>query len=174
MSDLTQGLAYYPRNIPEPKNEEAICSNVVRFMSVRRGEPFVDVCQPDKEDQSQQNVELVVESPSGHRAVIEHTRIESYPDQIPDGRAFVILLRPLEGALPRFLPDGKYDLTIECGAASKVRGRDADQVRLAIAIWVVNAASKLAEGSRVTERPQNVRLRSPWLVGTEVVGPHAY
>jgi len=143
MSDLIRGLGNSPQNIPEPvvgpsgfapaaepKNEEAICAAVLRFINDRRQETFEVASRPDQEDRLRQSVEMVIVSPSGARAVVEHTRIESYPEQIADGKVFAFLLEPLEHALPSFLPEGKYNLTIECGVARKVTPVDEGACRL--------------------------------------------
>jgi hypothetical protein len=150
----------------EPKNESPICAAVHRFLEDRDGEKLSVVDQPDKThaklDRQPQAVELVLGSASS-RFVIEHTRIESFEQQISDGAAFVRLLEPLEAVMgPDHLPSGKYDLIVDCGAAGLVPRAEAMKVRVALAGWVIATAPTLAahpdeEGQwSVTSRPRDV------------------
>ena len=79
----------------EPRNEERVCKAAKRLIEERDGGPLVDTECPDKTEHRKQAVELLFESPT-KRYAIEHTRIESFPQQIADGKAFSCLLEPLE------------------------------------------------------------------------------
>jgi hypothetical protein len=127
----------------EPKNEDAICAAVVRFIEQARNENLIEVDRPDKRERGRPAVELLLESPTA-RFVIEHTRIESYPKQIEDGQRFVALLEPIEATLEGRLPEGKYDLIVNVGAAGNVAHRDADRVRATLEEWVLAVAPSLA------------------------------
>lgn len=149
----------------EPKNETALCAGAVAFLSERRRETIRPIERPDVEERQREAVELVAEGPSG-RFVFEHTRIESFPNQIADGKAFILLLEPLETDLVGSLPPGTYELIIPPGAASQLRRNDFGPVRTAIAEWAVSRGRTLALGPddddnpdapwSISERPANV------------------
>ena len=156
-----RGLAV--NDAPEPKNEEALCAAVGKFVGERRRETLVELGRPEDTERHRKAVERVFESPTG-RFVVEHTRIESYPGQIEDGRKFGALLGPLEQVftdrLP--LPEGKYSLTVAAGAAGLVRERELAEVRMALGIWIANIAPTLqphrpgVSGHTATARPDGV------------------
>lgn len=127
----------------EPKNDQAVCSAVARFVGEQRHEALVELDRPDQRERRRKAVELVLQSPT-RQFVVEHTRIESYPGRIEDGQKFMTLLEPLERVFGARLPDGKYSLIIEAGVARRVRRSDAAQVRLAVALWVLSTAPTLS------------------------------
>ncbi len=131
----------------EPKNGAALCAGALDFLSKRLGEVLRPIAQPDVMDRRNEAVELVAESPSG-RFVFEHTRIESFPNQIADGKAFWALMDPLETSLIGTLPSGTYELIIQPGAASRVRARDVAAVRTVIEQWAI------ARGPESQPRPR--------------------
>ena len=147
----------------EPKNEEAICAAVHRFLSEHLGEQLIERDRPDLRDRQNPAVELVLQS-STRSYAIEHTKIESFAGQIKDGEIFKSLVEPLEAVAGQFLPDGTFDLLIPVGAASKIALRDVDATRLAIEGWIrVKAPVLTALADRdddqewsVTERPDGL------------------
>lgn len=131
-----------------------------------KASPFVRWRGLTRSERQNEAVELVVES-SDARFAVEHTRIESFPDQIADGQAFPQLIEPLETSLRGALSPGRYRLTVDVGAASRVRRKDFDVVRGAIEGWAVEKAPTLNpdpnEGqnprdttAKVTKTPANV------------------
>jgi hypothetical protein len=98
----------------------------------------------------------VAESHSA-RFVFEHTRIESFPDQIGDGKVFVHLMEPLEASLAAVLPAGSYELIIAVSAASRLRRNEFAPVRAAIERWAVERAPNLAMGPNDDHAPD-----APW------------
>jgi hypothetical protein len=148
----------------EPKNEEAICAAVGRFLSERLGEELAERDRPDQRDRQNEAVELVLQS-SKRSYAMEHTRIESFAGQIKDGQKFLSLLQPVEQTFSgRFLPNGKFDLIMPSGAASGIAKRDFDKTRFAIAKWVFTKAPLLTpfadreddEQWSITERPDGL------------------
>lgn len=155
-------LAYWTA-VKEPKNEAALCAGAVAFLSKRRSERLVPVAQPDKvrvraTEPQREAVELVAESASA-LFVFEHTRIESFPEQIADGKAFTDLMEPLETSLAALLPTGTYELIIATGAASELRRPEFDAVRAAIARWAAERGRVLALGPDDDDAPD-----SPWII----------
>ena len=79
--------AITPSMATEPRNEERVCKAAKRLIEERDGGPLVDTECPDKTEHRKQAVDLLFESPT-KRYAIEHTRIESFPQQIADGKAW--------------------------------------------------------------------------------------
>lgn len=86
---------------------------------------------------------------------VEHTRIESFEEQIAGSKRLLNLVAPLESELPGLLPSGHYDLILPAGAAGSVPGRNVEAVRKAIAVWVVGTAPRLAL------RPDDEEIEDP-------------
>ena len=142
----------------EPRNEERVCKAAKRLIEERDGGPLVDTECPDKTEHRKQAVELLFESPT-KRYAIEHTRIESFPQQIADGKAFSCLLEPLETDLAGELP-GIYTLVVAVGATNGIPVSDHERIRTLVKQWILANASKAAEGGgnqgSVSEQPPGV------------------
>ena len=143
----------------EPRNEVRVCKAAKRLIEERDGGPLVDTECPDKTEHRKQAVELLFESPT-KRYAIEHTRIESFPQQIADGMAFSCLLGPLEtdhlaGELP-----GIYTLVVAVGATNSIPVSDHERIRTLVKQWILANASKAVEGrgnqGSVSEQPPGV------------------
>lgn len=127
----------------EPNNQELACRRVLDDLSERLGEPINVVGRPDEEERQREAVEILAQSESGsHQFAIEHTRIESFPEQISDGAAFSRVLRPLETELSAEL-GGHYWLIVPAGASERVRAKDTERVQDTIKKWVIEAARTL-------------------------------
>ena len=141
----------------ELKNEEPICRAVMCLIEGRDGGPMTVTDRPDRTDRRRPAVELLFESPS-KRYAIEHTRIESFPSQIADGKAFSDLLEPLETALSGRLP-GCFMLVVAVGATDGIRASDHWRIRGLVERWILSRASSLegqGPSSTVTEQPPGV------------------
>lgn len=146
----------------EPRNEQAVCKQVVRFLEERFRERLRVTAEPDKADRQSPAVELFFESASEQYAM-EHTRIESFSEQISDGKAFGDLLEPLEGELDGRLP-GHFWLIVPVGATRGCKQSEHAAIRERIRDWIVQRVQKLngktesgCEGDfRVTEQPAGV------------------
>src|SRR5258706_2380927 len=99
----------------EPKNEELICKAVMRMMARRRGEAIIGAEPVDAVVRDKPAVEWVFDTKSAKFA-IEHTRIESFPEQIAEGKLFGQLLGPLEIELAGRVP-GEFWLVADVCAA---------------------------------------------------------
>ena len=150
--------AITPSMATEPRNEERVCKAAKRLIEERDGGPLVDTECPDKTEHRKQAVELLFESPT-KRYAIEHTRIESFPQQIADGKAFSCLLEPLETDLAGELP-GIYTLVVAVGATNGIPVSDHERIRTLVKQWILANASKAAEGGgnqgSVSEQPPGV------------------
>jgi hypothetical protein len=113
----------------------------MRFVEKRRNEVFSDVEMPDEMERERQAVDLAFQSTYG-KFVMEHTQIESFPEQILDGIRLINILSPLEARLQNTLPvPGHYQLAIEVGALKRVK--DAERLRQFLTDWIIKTAPLL-------------------------------
>ncbi len=124
----------------EPKNEQRLCGAVIRLLAERTGEPIIKAEPVDTVVRNRPAVEWIYETPS-YRFAVEHTRIESFPNQIADGKQFSQLLGPLETELAGQLP-GAFFLVVDVGAAWAPSAIHAG-VRKALAKWILANAGEL-------------------------------
>jgi hypothetical protein len=84
------------------------------------------------------------------RFALEHTRIESFANQIAEGKRFAELLGPLEADLQGQLP-GVFFLIAEVGTA-RVRAAEHGAVRDALVRWIIQNAAGLDPEERAGPR----------------------
>lgn len=118
----------------EPKNEQRLCEAVMRVVAERAGELIINAIPVDSVVRDRPAVEWIYETPSA-RFAVEHTRIESFTNQIADGKMFAQLLKPLEAELAGRLP-GVFFLTVDVGMA-RVPAAEHANVRQALAEWIL-------------------------------------
>jgi hypothetical protein len=153
----------------EPKNEEAACQAVMRVIEQRAGGPLTVSARPDTIERQQPAVELLFESPT-RRYAMEHTRIESFPRQIAEGKAFSNLLEPLETELAGKVP-GRFRLAVAVGATDGIRSADHVRVREQVKEWILSKASWFEADQKaefVTETPPGV----PFALTLARIGTH--
>ena len=127
----------------EPNNQELACQCVLDDLSERLSEPISVVRRPDEEERQREAVEILAQSESrSHQFAIEHTRIESFPEQIAGGAAFSKVLRPLETELSAEL-GGHYWLIVPAGASECVPAKDTERVQDTLKQWVISTATTL-------------------------------
>src|SRR5262249_6801206 len=97
----------------EPKNEQRICTAVMNLVAHRRGEGILSAEPVDPVVRDRPAVEWVFDTPTA-RFAIEHTRLESFSNQIREGKLFAQLLAPLEAELAGKLP-GVFFLIVDVG-----------------------------------------------------------
>ncbi len=118
----------------EPKNEQALCKAVIHLIGERRGEPITKIEPVDTKERTRPAVEWRFETPTA-RFALEHTRIESFPNQIVKGKQFAQLLEPLETDLAGRLP-GTFFLIADVGAAAAPSAKH-EQIRKDLAAWIM-------------------------------------
>lgn len=117
----------------EPKNEQKICKAVMNLVAHRRGETIASEQPVDAVVRDKPAVEWFFETRSAKFAV-EHTRIESFSNQIEEGKLFAKLLGPLEAELKGKVP-GAFFLIVDVGAA-KAPSAQHDEIRRGLADWI--------------------------------------
>lgn len=145
----------------EPKNEQLICKAVMNLVAQRRGEPIISAQPVDVIVRDRPAVEWVFETPTGKFA-LEHTRIESFSNQISEGKLFGQLLGPLEAELADKLP-GAFLLIVDVGAAKAPSTQHAE-IRKILAEWVLAKGAGLESEEQsgpdgkcdITEKPAGV------------------
>jgi hypothetical protein len=124
----------------EPKNEQPLCAALISLISARRGEAITNAEPLDTVVRTHPAVEWLFETPTA-RFALEHTRIESFPNQITRSKQFAQLLQPLETELAGQLP-GAFFLIVDVGAA-KVPINQHVPVRKALGTWILTHATEL-------------------------------
>lgn len=124
----------------EPKNEQALCKAVIHLIGERRGESITKTESVDTVIRTRPAVEWRFETPTV-RFALEHTRIESFPNQIVKGKQFAQLLEPLETDLAGRLP-GAFFLIADVGAATAPIAQHV-QIRNALTTWIMAHADSL-------------------------------
>jgi len=145
----------------EPKNEQRICVAVMNLIAHRRGESVIGAQKVDVVVRDRSAVEWMFDTPTAKFA-IEHTRIESFPNQIHEGKLFAQLLGPLEAQLVGKLP-GAFLLIADVGA-TKAPSTEHVQIRQILAEWVLAKGAGLESEERsgpdgkseITEKPMGV------------------
>lgn len=137
------------------QHEQDVCNAVLRLMSHRKKGTVVLQERPEEIERKRKAVELQFKI-EGTEYVLEHTRIESFPEQILDDRQWWELLEPLEKTLNGQMPTpGHYWL----GAAVRaVKGaRNPEVIRSRLLSWIKEQASRLEIGSPGTSPRHLVR-----------------
>jgi len=146
----------------EDKHEDQVCNTLVQFIAKRKGVIIDRGYCPDKDkDNNQPSVDRLVKC-SGLEIVLEHTLIESYPEQIADHCRIKELLGHVKSEVEGQLPiPGHYELSLAVGA---VKGaKDTKSIQRALIRWIENEAPSLLIGSPdvaprhcTTEKPAGV------------------
>jgi len=111
-----KGIAGYSELVMKKKHEKRVCEAVISIIEKRKNVLVDKIEYPDEQERNEQAVDMLLKWSSGEIA-LEHTRIESYPQQIEDWSQIRKLLRPLEAMLAGKLPDpGHYELSVDVGA----------------------------------------------------------
>lgn len=126
--------------INEPKNEQTLCKMVIHLIGDRRGEAITDAESVDTVIRTRPAVDWQFETPTA-RFAVEHTRIESFPNQIGKGKKFAQLLEPLETELAGRLP-GEFLLFVNVGAAKAPAAKHV-AIRSALSEWILANAHSL-------------------------------
>ncbi|MFQ5741471.1 MAG: hypothetical protein ACE5JX_20940 [Acidobacteriota bacterium] len=145
----------------EPKNEQRVCKAVMCLVADRRGERIVKAEPVDAIVRDRPAVEWVFDTPTA-RFAVEHTRIESFPKQIGEGKRFAQLLGPLETELAGKLP-GAFFLIVDVGTAKAPSGQHAE-LRKALSEWILAKGAALDPeeqtgphgNCKITESPPGV------------------
>ena len=130
----------------DEKHEDEVCNTVVDFIVKRKNLTINRISCPDKEKKNNvPSVDRLIEC-RGVEIVLEHTLIESYPEQIADSKRVTKLLGPLRTELTGQFPSpGHYKLSIDVGA---VKGaKDTEYIQNALIKWIKEKAPLLRVGS---------------------------
>ena len=128
--------------------EEDVCDRVFRFLDAHRG-PACEVSRPDRDkpstDRQPQSVERVWRCRDG-LVVVEHTLVESFPEQLAKEAALRQVMDPVMEQLEALLPaPGRYHLGIEQGSLLEVSKRGYPEMQRAIVAWAMAEAKRFVE-----------------------------
>ena len=143
------------------EHEKRVCKAVLGVIARRKNIVVEGIDYPDEKEHGEQAVDMLVKCSSGEM-VVEHTRIESYPEQIEDWSQVRKLLEPLREGLEGKLPaPGHYELAVDIGACKGAK--DTKEIQKALVKWIERKAPSLRVGSPevapehcIKERPDGV------------------
>ena len=127
-----------------PDNEGRVCDAVVRILEMRTGMTRANTYRPeDQTHREGSRVELCLTLGKTVYA-IEHTRIESFSNQIARGVSFALLVRPVVAELDQKLPGpALYDLVFPLDQYIKVNRRQLLRIQEALICWIRENATEL-------------------------------
>lgn len=144
------------------RHERSVCRVAVELLARRIGGKPGPLVWVEDFECTRPAVELRLDIGS-KKVVLEHTRIESFPEQIGDDKRSTEFLQPIISELGGRLPTpGYYHLGVRCGAVNVLRGkRDKMLAQDAVIRWAISKAPLLALDPRgrttvVREQPAGV------------------
>lgn len=141
------------------KREQEVLGAAVRHMERIKGESLSVVDRPDRRERKRKAVDLIVRGASSTFAV-EHTRLESFVEQIEDDRHLLDLLGPIQEMVSNSLPTpGKYVLVVRPRAVKGAKRKQ--EIQHALVDWIVDKAPALEIGSAATNPRHYVREVPP-------------
>ncbi len=144
----------------QKKHEHLLCDTVVHFIAKRKNLTITEICYPDKAKKNNEpSVDRLIKC-SGIEIVLEHTLIESYPEQIADRKRVSNILGPLQTELAGQLPTpGHYNLLINVGVVKGVK--NSRRIRSALTNWIKAKAPFLQVGSPNVAPCHYIREKPP-------------
>jgi hypothetical protein len=147
-------------------NESAVCAAVCGFLSLTTGETVQILSKPDLSHREKKSVDFLIGSTT-RRWAVEHTRIESFENQIKTDRKLAPWARKLEETLIGTLPQpGRYVLIVDCETFSSCKIRERKKASQSVAAWVRSSAVSLpiGNGSRIVQLVKGGPPQLPFLV----------
>lgn len=137
------------------EHDKHVCAAVLLHIERIEGLKYSKVSFPDHENRNSSAVDVLAQN-GVFNLTVEHTLVESFPDQVLDGVQFVQLVGPLEQELDGRLPEGDFRLAVMIRAvAGALQG---PEIRRALRSWIIENAPLLSLG----QPPTNViRARPP-------------
>lgn len=139
------GDAGYSELAMKKEYEKRVCKAVIEIIKKRKNLLVDKIEYPDEKERNKQAVDVLLKC-SSREIVLEHTRIESYPQQIKDWSQIRKLLKPLEEMLTGKLPaPGHYELSVDVGATKGAKHTKV--IQKALIKWIKEKAPLLQPGS---------------------------
>jgi hypothetical protein len=122
-------------------NDKKLCITVGKIVSKRRFDTFKIINSPDEHERQKKAIDLLGKGQDTYYA-IEHTQLESFPEQIHDSERFSKDLEPLEVELKNKLPKpGYYRFSLNIHKSMRIK--KLEEVKLIIKCWIIKNAGKL-------------------------------
>jgi len=123
-------------------HQKEVCEAVIGLMEKRKNESIKKVSVPDENERNKKAVDLHL-SGDNTEYHLEHTLIESFPEQITDGKRIMNLLAPLEKTLASRMPPGHFGLAVSSGAVAGAT--DTKNIQSSLTKWILEKAPLLSE-----------------------------
>jgi hypothetical protein len=123
------------------KHQKEVCEKVLAVIKSRWGIEISCISYPDEENRNEEAVDMQVEHSKG-TIVLEHTRIESYTNQIAESKWAKELFEPIKIALKGKLPiHSKFELCVDSNDLSGARNKK--DIQKILTEWIVRTAPTL-------------------------------
>src|SRR5690606_31541518 len=129
------------------------------FIGKLRNEDLQVLTRPDEQNLPDRSVELIARSPSASWAM-EHTRIESFSQQIYQQRAFHRFLKDLEQRLSGVLP-GPGGFRLFFRTDKPVKEAELQKRKAKLIQWIHDTAPKLQIGNEESDKRENSVTEAP-------------
>lgn len=141
--------------------EKKVIKVVLKYISKKINQPYRIISYPDEVNRNSPACDMLV-SFGNKKFAIEHTSIDSIPNQRRDNNRFIKLLSPLKDKLNGKLPTpGHYKLIIDIDVIPTLNKSDGSKIYQSIKEWCIKIAPTLSMGGTHSSKKHFERDRIP-------------
>jgi hypothetical protein len=142
-------------------HEKKVIKEVLKYISKKINQPYRIISYPDEVNRNSPACDMLV-SFGDKKFAIEHTSIDSIPNQRRDSNRFIKLLSPLENELDNKLPTpGHYQLVIDMDVIPALNRSNGSKIYQSIKDWCIKIAPTLSMGGTHSDKKHFSRDRIP-------------
>jgi len=142
-------------------HEKKVIIEVLKYISKKTNQPYRIISYPDEVNRKSPACDMLV-SFGNKKYAIEHTSIDSIPNQRRDNNRFIKLLSPLENELDNKLPThGHYQLVIDMDVIPALNRSNGSKIYQSIKDWCIKIAPTLSMGGTHSDKKHFKRDRIP-------------
>jgi len=149
------------KNNKSKLHEKKVIKEVLKYISKKINQPYRIISYPDEVNRNSPACDMLV-SFGDKKFAIEHTSIDSIPNQRRDSNRFIKLLSPLENELDNKLPmPGHYQLVIDMDVIPALNRSNGSKIYQSIKDWCIKIAPTLSMGGTHSDKKHFARDRIP-------------
>lgn len=149
------------KNCKNKQHEKKVIIEVLKYISKKINQPYKIISCPDEVNRKSPACDMLVIF-GNKKFAIEHTSIDSIPNQRRDNIRFNKLLSPLENELDSKLPmPGHYQLVIGMDVIPALKRSDGNKIYQSIKEWCIKIAPTLSMGGTHSDKKHFARNRIP-------------
>lgn len=132
------------KNNKSKLHEKKVIKEVLKYISKKINQPYRIISYPDEVNRKSPACDMLV-SFGNKKYAIEHTSIDSIPNQRRDDNRFIKLLSPLKNELNGELPTpGHYQLVIDMDVIPALNRSNGSKIYQSIKEWCIKIAPTLS------------------------------